>query len=270
MPEETMYLSGPPLHVLATALLNRLLEARPHSLMIPGHDGKIQVSFSAGITKENLVDSIAMGVRPATICSDLLKPGGYGRLAPMLKVLAEAVRKSGAGDLEGWRQGRLATATAAGHRDLVAEHLTAVLGEDRQRYELGGNEKLPRSVDHELEMWGCVACNFCVTVCPNDAFFKLPTQGVDGLEGRQQYFVFTELCNDCGNCMTFCPEDGDPAQIKPRLFTDRSRFEAADGPRFLIDAGATVGATPAGAADGEVPTLLALLNSPEGLPLQAT
>ena len=268
MPEETMYLSGPPLHVLATALLDKLLEARPASLMIPGHDGNIQVSFSAGITKENLVDSIAMGVRPATICSDLLKPGGYGRLAPMLKALAEAVRQSGATDLEGFRRGRLQA--VSGHRDLVAEHLAFVLGEGRERYELGGNEKLPRSVDHELEMWGCVACNFCVTVCPNDAFFKLPTQGIEGLEGRQQYFVLTELCNECGNCMTFCPEEGDPALVKPRLFTDRSRFDAADGQRFLIDAGATVTATAGGGADDELPTLLALLNSPEGLPLQPT
>jgi putative selenate reductase len=267
MPEETMYLSGPPLHVLATALLDRLLEARPASLMIPGHDGHIQVSFSAGIIKENLADSIAMGVRPATICSDLLKPGGYGRLAPMLKTLAEAVRRSGATDLEGFRAARLEAAIAAGHRDLVGEHLAFVLGDDKERYELGGNEKLPRSVDHELEMWGCVACNFCVTVCPNDAFFKLPTQGVEGLEGRQQYLLFSELCNECGNCMTFCPEDGDPAQIKPRLFTDRSRFEAAEGQRFLIGSGSTVTAVAAGGVDDQLPTLLELLNAPEGLPL---
>ncbi|MDX2380906.1 MAG: 4Fe-4S dicluster domain-containing protein [Acidimicrobiia bacterium] len=267
MPEETMYLSGPPLHVVATALLDKLLDARPASLMIPGHDGTIQVSFSAGITKENLVDSIAMGVRPATICSDLLKPGGYGRLAPMLKALAAAVRESGATDLEEFRTARLAAATAAGHRDLVAEHLAFTLGDDKERYELGGNEKLPRSVDHELEMWGCVACNFCVTVCPNDAFFKLPTQGVEGLEGRQQYLLFSELCNECGNCMTFCPEDGDPAQIKPRLYTDAARFAAADGQRFLVETGATVTATAGGGVDDQIPRLLALLNAPEGLPL---
>jgi putative selenate reductase len=267
MPEDTMYLSGPPLHVLATALLDKLLEARPASLMIPGHEGTIQVSFSAGITKENIVDSIAMGVRPATVCSDLLKPGGYGRLAPMLRTLAEAVRQSGATDLEGFRSARLAAATAAGHRDLVAEHLSFILGEDKERYELAGNEKLPRSVEHELEMWGCVACNFCVTVCPNDAFFKLPTQGVAGLEGRQQYLVFSELCNECGNCLTFCPEDGDPAVIKPRLYTDADRFASAEGGRFLLDVGETVTAVAGGGVDDEIPTLVALLNSPEGLPL---
>jgi putative selenate reductase len=267
MPEDTMYLSGPPLHVLATALADKLADALPGQLMLPGHDGDIQVSFSAGVAKENLVDTIAMGVRPATICSDLLKPGGYGRLAPMLRTLTDAVRTSDATDLESWRTEKLAAAKQEGHRDLVAVHLARVLGDDKNRYSLEGNSKLPRSVDHELETWGCVACNFCVTVCPNDAFFKIPTAGMEGLEGRQQYLLFSELCNECGNCMTFCPEDGDPALIKPRLYLDEGRFEAADGPRFLLGGVAEITAIPAGGADEHVGTLVALLNSDEGLPL---
>ena len=275
MPDQTMYLSGPPLHVLATALLDKLADALPGKLMIPGHDGDIQVSFSAGITKENLVDSIAMGVWPATICSDLLKPGGYGRLAPMLKALTAALADSDASDLVTWKSLRLAASTGAGHRDGAAAHLAHVLGADKGRYELAGNEKLPRAVEHDLEMWGCVACNFCVTVCPNDAFFKLPTQGIDDLEGRQQYLVLSELCNDCGNCLTFCPENGDPAQIKPRLYLDRDRFDAADGQRFFVEIDGepngqkqgAVTATPAGGADAELTTLIALLNAPEGFPI---
>ena len=156
---------------------------------------------------------------------------------------------------------------SAGQRDLVAGHLDRVLGDDRGRYELEGNTKLPRAVDHQLETWGCVACNFCVTVCPNDAFFKIPTGGIGDLEGRQQYLLFSELCNDCGNCMTFCPEEGDPAVIKPRLYLDEDRFSAATGPRFLLGGVDEVTATPAGGADEHVGTLVALLNSDEGLPL---
>lgn len=275
MPEDTMYLSGPPLHVLATTLADRLATALPGVLMLPGHDGDVQVSFSAGVSKDNLADTIAMGVQPATICSDLLKPGGYGRLAPMLKALTSEVAGADCTDLTTWRAERLGAATAGGHRDLVAEHVDRITGSDVERYSLTGNSKLPRSVEHELEMWGCVACNFCVTVCPNDAFFKLPTQGIANLEGRQQYLLFSELCNECGNCMTFCPEQGDPAQIKPRLYLDESRFEQASGPRFLLSpasegpegqAGA-VSAVPADGAAGSLPILLELLNSAEGLPL---
>ncbi|MEZ5342426.1 MAG: hypothetical protein R2706_13550 [Acidimicrobiales bacterium] len=36
---------------------------------------------------------------PTTICSDLLKPGGYGRLAPLLKQLGNDVTSSGHGSL---------------------------------------------------------------------------------------------------------------------------------------------------------------------------
>ncbi len=276
MPDDTMYLSGAPLHVLATALLDRLAAALPGQLMLPGHEengGDIQVSFSAGVTKENLADTIAMGVRPATICSDLLQPGGYGRLAPMLNALTETVRAVGDTDLAGWRARRLTVAVGAGHRDGAAAHLADVLGPDLERYELAGNSKLPRAVDHDLEMWGCVACNFCVTVCPNDAFFKVPTPKDDErfaeVDGRQQYFVLSELCNECGNCLTFCPEHGDPAMIKPRLYLERDRFELAEGKRFFVHAGehGAVAATAAGGADEDVPTLIALLNAAEGLPL---
>ncbi len=269
MPDDPMYLSGPPLHVLATAVLDALAHALPGRLMLPGHPGSVQVSFSAGITKENLADAIGMGVRPATVCSDLLKPGGYGRLAPMLKALATTMGEEAVSDLDELRRARLTAAHDDGHRDAVAAHLSVLLGDRKGDYALAGNEKLPRAVDHDLQMWGCVACNFCVTVCPNDAFFKLPTQGVEGLEGRQQYLVLSELCNECGNCMVFCPENGDPAVVKPRLYLDRQRFDSAVGPRFHIDRHDGLDIEAADGCEAEVPRLRALLESPEGLPLRS-
>ena len=183
MPDDPMYLSGAPLHVLASTLLDRLAAALPGRLAIPGHDGDVMVSFSAGITKENLADAIAMGVHPATICSDLLKPGGYGRLAPMLKALATAVRDDGCADLPTWKAQRQAAAEAAGFASSCARHVASIRGEGIGAYHLDGNSKLPREVDSDLQMFGCVACNFCVTVCPNDAFTNI--RSLDGMEGRQ-------------------------------------------------------------------------------------
>ncbi len=245
MPEDTMYLSGPPLHVLAMTLLDRLDQALPGQLMLPGNgDGNdgakgggeadVMVSFSAGITKDNLADSIAAGVTPATVCSDLLKPGGYGRLAPMLKTLTNELRDGGHADLDAFRIARHELATSDGASSTVAKHVASIRGEGIEAYHLRGNEKLPRSVDHELEMFGCVACNLCVTVCPNDAFFAVKSPQ-EHIEGRNQYLLLTELCNECGNCMTFCPEDGDPAQIKPRLYTDVDLFAGRSGQGFLLD-----------------------------------
>ncbi|MDH4278230.1 MAG: hypothetical protein OEW83_09140, partial [Acidimicrobiia bacterium] len=194
MPEDTMYLSGPPLHVLASTLLARLADALPGVLAIPGHDGDVMVSFSAGVGKDNLADTLATGVNPATICSDLLKPGGYGRLAPMLKALTTTIAESGATNLADWRAARQQEAVAAGYRATVDRHVASIRGDGIEPYTREGNAKLPREVDNELQMFGCVACNFCITVCPNDAFFSIPS--LEGQEGRQQYLVWSELCNE--------------------------------------------------------------------------
>ena len=171
--QKEMYLSGPPLHVLAMTLLDRLSSALPGVLDVPGHDGDVMVSFSAGITKDNLADSLAAGVQPTTVCSDLLKPGGYGRLAPMLRSLTSTLRDEEAADLPAFKAARQAAAVEAGHATTAEAHVGHVRGDGIGAYHLTGNEKLPRQVDHELEMFGCVACNFCITVCPNDAFFSI-------------------------------------------------------------------------------------------------
>ncbi|MGI9606770.1 MAG: 4Fe-4S dicluster domain-containing protein [Acidimicrobiales bacterium] len=267
MPEDTMYLSGAPLHVIASSLLERLSSALPGTFDIPGHDGDVMVSFSAGVSKDNLADTLAMGVNPATVCSDLLRPGGYGRLAPMLKGLTKTLKDEGASDLNEFRIGRQAAAVAAGQRDACAAHVASIRGEGREPYHFESNEKLPREVETDLEMFGCVACNFCITVCPNDAFFSIPSLADTGLESmdesRQQYLVLSELCNECGNCMTFCPENGDPAVIKPRLYTDPDLFAARGGQGFLVN-GDVVGRD---VSDESLDLVKRLLASEKGNPL---
>lgn len=234
MPEDLAYLSGPPLHVLATALLDELLNAMPGTFAVAGHDGDVQVSFSAGVSRENLAETLGMGVAPATMCSDLLKPGGYGRLTPMLRDLADQLRGAECADLRQWHERSRLFARARGFRGPVEAHLVAVVaGAPRQAYVASSVRPL-RHVGHDLQMFGCVSCNVCVTVCPNDAFFRVPTPTGAGLAAPHQYMLLAELCNDCGNCLTFCPEEGDPAQVKPRLYLDAERFDAATGPGFLV------------------------------------
>jgi putative selenate reductase len=138
-------------------------------------------------------------------------------------------------------------------------------------YTREGTSKLPRHVDHVLEMWGCVACNLCVTVCPNDAFLRLPTPDHMDVEGRQQYFCLAELCNECGNCTTFCPEDGEPWNVKPRLFLDRDRFanDPTDRPAFLIEAGnGGFNVTASEGFEDQVEPLQTIFHAEEGLPMR--
>ena len=274
MPDETMYLSGAPLHVITSTLLARLHEALPGKLRVDGQDAPIQVSWSAGITKENFPHGAGLGLAPLTVCSDLLKPGGYGRLKSMIRSLTTEMEAAGAPDLSAWIAIRQSEAIAAGKTGAVQAYVESLHDPATNgAYTREGTSKLPRVVDHELEMWGCVACNFCVTVCPNDAFFRLPTVDGLGLSGRQQYFVLTELCNECGNCMVFCPEQGDPAVIKPRLFTDPERWSMETDQAYLIGARADgeymVLPNMAGAGDDGA-ILARMLNSEEGfvLPLE--
>lgn len=89
--EKTMYMSGRPLHPIAVSLAARLQN---------DFDGKLDISFSAGVNAFNLPKVISSGLKPATVCSDLLKPGGYGLLNQYLKNLSAQMEVSGAQNIE--------------------------------------------------------------------------------------------------------------------------------------------------------------------------
>src|SRR6266545_4126723 len=74
--EKIAYLSGPPLHVIAMHLVRRFRRAFGDS---------IPISFSAGIDRLNYPDAVSLGLSPVTVCTDLLKQGGYGRLQSYAK-----------------------------------------------------------------------------------------------------------------------------------------------------------------------------------------
>ncbi len=155
-------------------------------------------------------------------------------------------------------------------------------------------------------------CSLCVGVCPNLALMtyeaepvraELPVLTVANgavtangsapfvVDQRLQIAVLTDFCNECGNCVTVCPTSGRPYVDKPRLYLDRTDFEAQDSNAYMlhgdgvmearIDGGthrisidgrieytapgfravldrdtfALLEATPTGAADGEVLSL---------------
>ena len=74
-----------------------------------------------------------------------------------------------------------------------------------------------------------VYCSLCVGVCPNLALQTYEAD-VAGSTARQRYqvAVLADLCNECGNCTTFCPTSGRPYRDKPRLYVDREGLESID------------------------------------------
>ncbi len=74
-------------------------------------------------------------------------------------------------------------------------------------------------------------CSLCVSVCPNLALFTY--RSADRAQSWQ-VAVLADLCNECGNCTTFCPTSGAPYRDKPRLYLDRGEFEEQTDNAFMI------------------------------------
>ncbi len=72
-------------------------------------------------------------------------------------------------------------------------------------------------------------CGLCVSVCPNLALQNYEIDpAASGLRQRYQVAVIADLCNECGNCTTFCPTSGSPYRDKPRLYADRDGSASID------------------------------------------
>jgi putative selenate reductase len=89
--EGMIYMSGRALHPISINLAARLQGE---------FKGVLDISFSAGVDCFNIVDTLRCGLRPVTVCSDILKPGGYGRLSQYLEHIAGAMKNAGADSLQ--------------------------------------------------------------------------------------------------------------------------------------------------------------------------
>jgi putative selenate reductase len=83
---------------------------------------------------------------------------------------------------------------------------------------------------------GCQAfCGKCVEVCPNRANTIVAVGG--GLRDEVQIVHLDALCNECGNCATFCPWDGKPYKDKLTVFSSEEDFRSSVNPGFFLTAG---------------------------------
>lgn len=81
--EKMLYLSGRALHPVSIALAARLR----------GKFGDgLDISFCAGVDAFNAGAVLGAGLSPVTVCTDLLKPGGYGRLRQCVEAMRSTPR----------------------------------------------------------------------------------------------------------------------------------------------------------------------------------
>lgn len=241
--DEVQYLSGQPLHVISMNAMHQFREAL-------GED--IHISFSAGIDKTNFVDAVQCYMRPISVCTDLLRKGGYTRAALYLRNLDNAMTAVGAKDIPQFlahTSGDPALSPgAAGHKN--AARIVPALVEN-PHYHHEKNKKAPRKVGSQLVTFDCLTCDICIRVCPNAAIFSLPSDE-EALTKDRQIAIITDFCNECGNCDTFCPEDGGPQYQKPRfLFTEEDYKANAESNFFHLSSPHTLEAR----IDGKAYTL---------------
>ena len=80
----------------------------------------------------------------------------------------------------------------------------------------------------------CLSCNSycenCVEVCPNRANISLVVPGME----RHQIIHVDYMCNECGNCRSFCPWDSAPYLDKFTLFASEGDMENSTNQGFAV------------------------------------
>jgi len=89
--EKMVYTSGRALHPISINLAAKLQS---------DFNGELDLTFSAGVDAFNVSDTLACNLTPVTVCSDLLKPGGYLRLTQYLKEIEKNISVSGSKSIE--------------------------------------------------------------------------------------------------------------------------------------------------------------------------
>jgi len=88
---DMMYMSGRALHPISVNVAKKLQQEFGGSLLL---------SFSAGANAFNFPDLVACGFRTITVCSDILRPGGYMRLTQYFETLDESFKANESANID--------------------------------------------------------------------------------------------------------------------------------------------------------------------------
>lgn len=91
--EQMNYMSGRALHPITTNVAKMIAQE---------FGGTVPISFAGGIDAFNIDRVLACGIYPVTVCTDILKPGGYTLLTQYLEQLGLAMDKVDATTLIGY------------------------------------------------------------------------------------------------------------------------------------------------------------------------
>lgn len=130
--------------------------------------------------------------------------------------------------VEGIRDGRLAAEAAA--KKALARDIEESFDEE---VIYGKKGQLLRE-SSEPESSRCLTCSAvcenCVEVCPNRANISVKVPG----RAMHQIIHVDYMCNECGNCKSFCPYDSAPYLDKFTLFANEADMENSRNQGFVV------------------------------------
>jgi len=153
---QMVYMSGRALHPISINLAARLQRE---------FRGALDISFSAGVDCFNFPQVIACNLRPVTVCSDILKPGGYGRLSQYLGNLSGIISATGTNSLDTFiraQGGEAPNVHQAGLANLTA-YAAGVA--DRGAYKKAQFPYSTIKTSRELGIFDCIQAP-CRETCP--------------------------------------------------------------------------------------------------------
>ena len=94
-----------------------------------------------------------------------------------------------------------------------------------------------KNINNYSEATRCLECNFicnkCADVCQNRANIPI-TINNEGFKNLNQILHIDWMCNECGNCETFCPHQGAPYKDKVTLFASENDFSNSRNDGFYL------------------------------------
>ena len=131
--------------------------------------------------------------------------------------------------VEGIRDAQLAV------KDILGKEITrdaAVTGDVKDCFEKKGILKHSKEAKTEEER--CLTCNKvcenCVDVCPNRANISIKVPGM----AMNQVIHVDHMCNECGNCKSFCPYASAPYKDKFTLFANEKDMADSKNDGFVV------------------------------------
>lgn len=218
LPGEEMYMSGKALFPLSISVAARLAES---------FDGKLPMSFSGGADQKNIDQIVDCGIWPVTVATVLLKPGGYKWMTRIAeKTAACQIGKSGEVHVE--RVTKLA-ADALENANYQKNSKKAGKRKEEKSPLLDCLSKEDVSERKEFTVHKRV-CGNCADVCPNRANVLIEVPEMELL----QIIHVDYMCNECGNCRSFCQYAGAPYKDKFTLFANEEDMKDSINNGFTV------------------------------------